>query len=58
MAGLRKQTVEPVFGLIKSVTGFRQFLSCGLGKVRNEWTLVCLAWNLKRLGRIAPTVGK
>ena len=40
---LCKQTVEPVFGLIKSVVGFRQFLLRGLGKVRNEWTLVCLA---------------
>jgi hypothetical protein len=47
--GLRKQTVEPVFGIIKSVMGFRQFLLRGLQKVTGEWTLVCLAWNLKRL---------
>jgi hypothetical protein len=46
---LRKQTVEPVFGIIKSVMGFRQFLTRGLDNVRNEWNLVCLAWNLKRL---------
>jgi transposase len=46
---LRKQTVEPVFGIIKSVMGFRQFLTRGLANVRNEWTLVCLAWNLKRM---------
>jgi transposase len=46
---LRKQTVEPVFGIIKSVMGFRQFLLRGLDNVRNEWTLVCLAWNLKRM---------
>lgn len=46
---LRKQTVEPVFGIIKSVMGFRQFLLRGLNSVRNEWTLVCLAWNLKRM---------
>ena len=46
---LRKQTVEPVFGIIKSVMGFRQFLLRGMGNVRNEWTLVCLAWNLKRM---------
>jgi len=46
---LRKQTVEPVFGIIKSVMGFRQFLLRGLVNVRNEWTLVCLAWNLKRM---------
>jgi transposase/IS5 family transposase len=46
---LRKQTVEPVFGIIKSVLGFRQFLLRGLEAVRQEWTLVCLAWNFKRL---------
>ena len=46
---LRKQTVEPVFGIIKSVLGFRQFLLRGLNKVKGEWSLVCLAWNLKRM---------
>lgn len=46
---LRKQTVEPVFGVIKSVMGFRQFMLRGLEKVGHEWTLVCLAWNLKRM---------
>jgi transposase len=46
---LRKQTVEPVFGIIKSVMGFRQFLLRGLEKVKGEWTLACLAWNLKRM---------
>ncbi len=46
---LRKQTVEPVFGIIKSVMGFRQFLTRGLANVQGEWTLVCLAWNLKRM---------
>ena len=46
---LRKQTVEPVFGIIKSVMGFRQFLLRGVDNVRNEWTLVCLAWNFKRM---------
>ena len=46
---LRQQTVEPVFGIIKSVMGFRQFLLRGLEKVGLEWQLVCLAYNLKRL---------
>jgi transposase len=46
---LRKQTVEPVFGIIKSVLGFRQFSLRGLNGVTGEWSLVCLAWNLKRL---------
>lgn len=51
---LRKQTVEPVFGIIKSVMGFRQFLLRGLDNVRNEWTLVCMAWNLKRMAVLRP----
>jgi transposase len=46
---LRKQTPEPVFGIIKSVLGFRQFLLRGLAKVRGEWSLVTMAWNLKRM---------
>ena len=49
---LRKQTVEPVFGIIKSVLGFRQFLLRGLANARNEWTLVCLAWNFKRMATL------
>ena len=49
---LRKQTVEPVFGIIKSVLGFRQFSLRGLKKVTGEWTLVCLAWNLKRMAAL------
>ena len=51
---LRKQTVEPVFGIIKAVMGFRQFMLRGLENVRNEWTLVCLAWNLKRMAVLRP----
>ena len=46
---LLKQTPEPVFGIIKSVLGFRQFLLRGLEKVRGEWSLVTMAWNLKRM---------
>jgi hypothetical protein len=47
--GLRKQTVEPVFGIIKEVLGFRRFLLRGLEKVNLEWTLVSTSYNLKRL---------
>jgi len=47
--GLRKQTVEPVFGIIKSVMGFRQFLLRGLDSVRGEWNFVKMAWNIKRM---------
>ena len=46
---LRKQTPEPVFGIIKSVLGFRQFLLRGLDKARGEWSLVTMAWNIKRM---------
>jgi transposase len=45
----RKSTVEPVFGIIKAVMGFRQFLLRGFDAVQGEWDLVCIAWNLKRL---------
>jgi len=46
---LRKQTVEPVFGIIKAVLGFRRFSLRGRAKVALEWTLVCVSYNLKRL---------
>jgi transposase len=45
----RKSTVEPVFGIIKHVMGFRQFSLRGLAAVAGEWTLVALAFNLKRM---------
>lgn len=45
---LRKETVEPVIGIIKEVLGFRQFSLRGLWAVTGEWCLVCLAFNLKR----------
>ena len=51
--GLRKQTVEPVFGIIKSVMGFRQFLLRGLASVEGEWSLVTMAWNIKRMAVLA-----
>ena len=46
---LRQQTVEPVFGIIKSAMGFRQFSMRGLEKASLEWTLVSASYNLKRL---------
>lgn len=49
---LRKHTIEPVFGLIKHVMGFRQFLLRGHAKVSGEWRLVALAWNMKRMHRL------
>lgn len=49
---LRQQTVEPVFGIIKEAMGFRRFLLRGMEKAALEWTLVCLAYNFKRLHRL------
>jgi transposase len=51
---LRKHTPEPVFGIIKAVLGFRQFLLRGLENVNGEWTLVTLAWNVKRMFALKP----
>jgi hypothetical protein len=48
----RKAIVEPVIGWIKHVLGFRQFGVRGEAQARGEWTLVCLAVNLKRLHRL------
>lgn len=45
----RKCTVEPAFGIIKAVMGFRQFLLRGLDQIAGEWNLVCMAYNIKRL---------
>ena len=52
---LRKQIPEPgEVGIIKSVMGFRQFLLRGIDKVRGEWRLVTMAWNLKRMFVLCP----
>ena len=47
----RKETVEPVFGQIKDVRGFRRFLLRGLDSVKAEWQLICLTHNLLKLYR-------
>ncbi len=47
----RKVIVEPVFGQIKEVRGFRRFLLRGLQKIRGEWCLVCLTHNVLKLWR-------
>jgi Transposase DDE domain/Transposase domain (DUF772) len=48
----RKQTVEPVFGIIKSAIGFLRFHLRGLHGVAAEWTLIALAYNCRRLHRL------
>ncbi|MGH8166619.1 MAG: IS1182 family transposase [Woeseiaceae bacterium] len=51
---LRKQTPEPVFGIIKSVMGFDQFLLRGVDSVKGEWNLVTMSWNIKRMFALSP----
>lgn len=46
---------QPVFGIIKSVIGFRQFLLHGLEKVRGEWSLVTMTWKIKRITLAGPS---
>jgi hypothetical protein len=48
----RKAIVEPVFGWVKQVLGFRRFSLRGIDKVTGEWDLVCLAVNLKRMNSL------
>jgi len=52
---LRKQVVEPVFGIIKEAMGFRRFLLRCFTLVQGEWSLVCMAYNLKRLHQLLKT---
>ena len=51
---LHKQIPEPVFGIIKSALGFRQFSLRGLNGARGEWSLVTMAWNIKRIFALVP----
>ena len=50
---LRSQTVEPVFGQIKSIMGCRGFLRRGLEAAQSEWSLICACFNLRKLYRAA-----
>jgi len=47
----RKEISEPVFGQIKEVRGFRQFLLRGIARVDCEWDIICLGHNLLKLFR-------
>jgi hypothetical protein len=51
----RKQTVKPVFGIIKSAMGFVPFRLRGLCNVAAEWTLIALAYNCRRIARLQAT---
>ena len=46
---LRKTLAEHPFGTIKRWMGYTHFLLKGLAKVRCEWSLTTLAYNLKRV---------
>jgi transposase len=50
----RKETVEPVFGIIKSAMGFTRFHLRGLQQVAAEWLLLALAYNCRRLHNLRP----
>ena len=51
----RKQTVEPVFGIIKAAMGVRNFRLRSLPKVATEWTLIALAYNCRRVASLQST---
>ena len=48
----RKQTIEPVFGIIKRAMGFTRFHLRGIHNVATEWSLVALAYNCRRINRM------
>jgi len=52
----RKHIVEPVFGQIKQVRGFRKFLLRGLELIDAEWQLLCLTHNLLKIWRYSVSV--
>jgi transposase len=47
----RKAIIEPIFGQVKQVLGFRQFALRGLAAMRSEWRLMCAVHNLLKLWR-------
>jgi transposase len=48
----RAPLIEGVFATIKHHMNIRRFLLRGLEKVRNEWTWICTAYNLKKIIRL------
>lgn len=45
----RMHIVETVFGYLKGALGIRQFLYRGIEKVKNEWSWICVAYNVRKL---------
>jgi hypothetical protein len=52
----RNHIVEPVFGQIKRIRGFRKFLLRGRENVSGEWQLICLTHNLLKIWRHVSSV--
>jgi hypothetical protein len=48
---LRSQTIEPVFGQLKTVQGAQRFMRRGLAACEAEWKLLCSTHNLLKLWR-------
>jgi transposase len=57
LLGLRKEIVEHLFGIVKTIDGFRRFTVRGLEKVNAQWALVCTAVNLRKLAAMASWKG-
>ena len=55
---LRRETIEPSFGIIKEQMGFTRFSLRGAEKVDHEWRLVAMAFNLRKLNRNQKWVEK
>jgi hypothetical protein len=53
LLGLRKEIVEHIFGIVKTIDGFQRFTVRGLAKVNAQWALVCLGVNLRKLHALA-----
>jgi hypothetical protein len=51
MYAKRKGMIEPIFGQLKQVLGFRQFSMRGLSSMRGEWRLMATVHNLLKLWR-------
>jgi transposase len=51
MYAKRKGMIEPIFGQLKHVLGFRQFSLRGLSSMRGEWRLMTTVHNLLKLWR-------
>jgi transposase len=51
MYAKRKGMIEPIFGQLRQVLGFRQFSMRGLASMRGEWRLMATVHNLLKLWR-------